>query len=71
MSLANQRQGVHLGGEGQGGSPHFFCDCIVILLGIQEPMQNSKTVGQTLLGEKAHFGFFSGFFRGGRGAPEF
>ena len=58
---------------GQGGSPKFFFHWILHIFVTQEPMQNSKTVAQTLLGETAHFGLFPpkiGFFRGVGGVPE-
>ena len=59
--------------RGVGGGSQFFFDWNVIFLVTQEPMQNFKTVAQTLLGETAHFGLFPpkiGFFRGVWGVPE-
>ena len=60
-------------GVGGGGLSIFFSDWNVIFSVTQEPMQNFKTVAQTLLGETAHFGLFPpkiGFFRGLWGVPE-
>ena len=59
-----------------GGSPEFFSHWNPIIFVSQEPMQNSKTVAQTILGEMAHFGFCPpkiGFFYGARGgrSPQF
>ena len=59
--------------RGVGGGLDFFSDWNVIFSVTQEPMQNFKTVAQTLLGETAHFGLFPpkiGFFRGVWGVPE-
>ena len=58
---------------GVRGGLDFFSDWNVIFSVTQEPMQNFKTVAQTLLGETAHFGLFPpkiGFFRGVWGVPE-
>ena len=59
---------------GRGGNLNFFSDWNVIFLVTQEPMQNFKTVAQTLLGETAHFGFCPpkiGFCRGFWGSEIF
>ena len=59
---------------GIGGSPKYLFHRIPNILVTQEPMQNFKTVTQTLLGETAHFGFWPpqiGFFRGLVGVPKY
>ena len=59
--------------EGVGGFPPIFFHCNPNIFVTQEPLQNFKTVAQTLLGETAHFGFCPpkiGFFRGVWGFPE-
>ena len=43
--------------RGLGGSPKIVFHWKPNIFVTQKPMQNFKTVGQTLLGETAHFGF--------------
>ena len=59
--------------RGLGGSPqiNFFWNPNIFVT--QDPIQNFKTVPQTLLGETAHFGLFPpkiGFFKGVGRAPK-
>ena len=55
-----------------GGETFFQCNPNIFVT--YEPMQNFKTIAQTLLGETAHFGFCLAeisFFRGKGGSPIF
>ena len=59
---------------GPGGVPKFYFHWNPNVLVNQEPLQNFKTVAQTLLGETAHFGFCPpqiGFLGGQGGSPKF
>ena len=57
-----------------GGIPKYLFVWIPNIFVTQEPIQNSQTVAQTLMGETAHFSFCSpqiGFFKGvGGGHPK-
>ena len=56
-----------------GGSPKYLFYWNLNIFVTQEPLQNLKTVAQTLLGETAHFGFCPpkiSFFRGLGGVPK-
>ena len=58
---------------GPGGSPKFYFHWNPNIFVTQEPLQNFKTLEQTLLGETAHFCFCPpkiGFFGGLGGVPE-